>query len=338
MITSAAEIRQLNMERIRLAIQRHDTCTKADISRETELSMATCSNMLNDMLDEREVLKVDQVGAGIGRPSDLFSYNGNYMHVLCVCVYAEGTANTVDLAVSDALGKTIKSERLPYGVVSADVIEAIVGEQIASDPQIRTVGLGVPGVVSGGSIVSCDIRALQKADVARRLTDRFNVRVLLKGNMTLMTYHLYHGEAGRKGNFAVLYFPPAGFGPAMGGFIVGGRAVSGSGMMSGEIWRAAEAFGMPRAEQERAVRDRDTLLGFAAKLLAAVCCTVDPDCAVLTGGGLDERDASAVRSLCAKHLPEERLPEIRVTPGAEKVCVRGLVRMTLDSVLFPLTA
>lgn len=72
MITNAIEIRQWNKERIRDAVQKHKTCTKADIAHETGLSMATCSTALNEMLESNEILKVDQIGAGIGRPSDLF--------------------------------------------------------------------------------------------------------------------------------------------------------------------------------------------------------------------------------------------------------------------------
>ena len=59
-LKSISELKNLNTERIRRAIQEKRIFTKSMIFRETSLSMATCGNTINDMLEDNEVIQVDR--------------------------------------------------------------------------------------------------------------------------------------------------------------------------------------------------------------------------------------------------------------------------------------
>lgn len=334
MITSAIEIRQRNKERIREAIQKHETCTKADIVKETDLSMATCSTALNEMLEAKEILKVDQVGAGIGRPSDLFSYNRDYLHVLSICVYTHADHGSLDLAVADALGGVIEQRQLTPGELSQQTIEELVAERIAADPLIRTVGIGIPGVVSDGVIEFCDIKGLEKADFVRSLSERFGVQVIVKNDMHIITYYLYHEQAERRGDFAAIYFPETS-GYVGSGFIVNGHSLTGSTMLSGSVWHVAEAFGVSPDEQARLLNDRPAFLRFASQILTTICCTINPASVVLLSNSLGDADAEQILALCGKVLGPQHLPELRTDGHTFENYALGLIRLTLDSTLFP---
>lgn len=335
MITSAIEIRQRNKERIREAIQKHETCTKADIVKETDLSMATCSTALNEMLEAKEILKVDQVGAGIGRPSDLFAYNREFLHVLSICVYTHADhEDTLDLAVADALGGVIEQKTFSPVKLSQQAIEDLVAEQIAADPLIHTVGIGIPGVVNDGVIEFCDIKELEQADFVRSLSERFGVQVIVKNDMHIITYFLYHGQTDRQGDFAAVYFPET-TGYVGSGFIVNGRSLTGSTMLSGSVWHVAEAFGVPLDEQTRLQSDRQALLRFASQILITICCTINPASVVLMSNNLTDADAEDIRALCGKVLGTQHLPDIRIDRHTFENYVLGLIRLTLDSTLFP---
>ena len=233
MITSAIEIRQWNKERIKSALQHLGTCKKADIARDTELSMATCSTAINEMLECGEILKVDQIAAGIGRPSDLFAYNRDFLHVLCICIFDEHGVPKVEFAVADALGNVIESGTAPVRSLTEESIQLLVAEKLHRDPTIRTVGIGVPGVVSDGVIERCDIAALTGADFPALLRAHFDVDVFVVNDINTITYYLYHNREQCRGNFASVYFPAAGAGYVGAGFIVDGHALSGTTMLSG---------------------------------------------------------------------------------------------------------
>lgn len=335
MVTNAIEIRQWNKERIRDAVQRHETCTKADISHETELSMATCSTALNEMLESNEIIKVDQVGAGIGRPSDLFSYNRDYLHVLCICIYNKDDSNIIELAVADALGQSIRAKSFSCQDLSSDSIETLVAEYISEDPLIRTVGIGIPGVVVDGVIEFCDIKPLEKVNFVQMLEERFHVDVIVKNDMNIITYYLYRSQQPR-GDFAAIYFPDAGSAGYVGsGFIVGGHALHGASMLAGEISHVAEAFGTPLSAQRHILSDREAFRKFAAQMLATVCCTINPSDVVIMGNHITQEDISSIKSHCASFISERHIPDVQFSNEIYENYVNGLIRQTLDSILFP---
>lgn len=335
MITNAIEIRQWNKERIRDAVQKHETCTKADISHETDLSMATCSTALNEMLESNEILKVDQVGAGIGRPSDLFAYNKDYLHVLCICIYSQDDSNTIELAVADALGQNIRAKRFSCADLSCATIESLVAEYIADDPLIRTVGIGIPGVVVEGVIEFCDIKSLEKANFVQLLGEQFHVDVIVKNDMNIITYYLYRLQKSR-GDFAAIYFPDAGSAGYVGsGFIVSGHALHGASMLAGEISHVAAAFGTPLEEQRHILEDRAAFRKFAAQMLTTVCCTINPSNVVIMGNHMTAEDVDAIKAHCASFISERHLPEVQFSNEIYENYSNGLIRQTLDSILFP---
>lgn len=335
MITSAIEIRQWNKERIRNAIQKCATCTKADIVKETDLSMATCSTALNEMLESREILKVDQIGAGIGRPSDLFSYNRDYLHILCLCIFEEDSTHVIEIAVADALGQVISSRRITAPVLSSENVEEIVRIETAADVLIRTVGISIPGIVTDGVIESCDIKSFEKVDFAQLLSAQFNVDVIVKNDMNVITYYLYHSQTDCSGDFAVLYFPRVGSGYVGSGFIVGGHALHGSSMLAGEIYHVAEAFGISLAEQDCLLADRTSFRKFAAQILMTVCCTINPSNVVIMGNEISSEDVEAIREHCSKVFSKRHLPTIQISNNVFNNYSNGLIRQTLDSILFP---
>ena len=335
MITSAIEIRQWNKERIKSALQHLGTCKKADIARDTELSMATCSTALNEMLECGEILKVDQIAAGIGRPSDLFAYNRDFLHVLCICIFDEHGVPKVEFAVADALGNVIESGTAPVRSLTEESIQLLVAEKLHRDPTIRTVGIGVPGVVSDGVIESCDIAALTGADFPALLRAHFDVDVFVVNDINTITYYLYHNREQCRGNFASVYFPAAGAGYVGAGFIVDGHALSGTTMLSGELYHVAEAFGISREEQTAVLSDREAFCAYAAKILMVICCTVNPSDVVLMGNHITQEDAERIRAHCAALVSRRHLPEIRVENDIFEHYTNCLIRKTLNLALFP---
>ena len=81
MVRNTVEVKQLNKEKIIEAVQSRESCTKAEIARETGLSVATCGTILNEMSESGELVRMDQEDAVIGRPATLFAYNRDYRHV-----------------------------------------------------------------------------------------------------------------------------------------------------------------------------------------------------------------------------------------------------------------
>lgn len=334
-INTAIDIRQRNLERIRGAIQRRESCTKAEIARETGLSMATTSTALNEMLSTGEIAKIDQTGVSIGRPADVFAYAPDHLHTLAICTTIENGTDAVEYIIADALGRIIQRERQPIGGVHSELLEALVTTCIVQDPLIRAVGLGVPGHALDGCITQCDIAALEELDFAAAIRARHNVAVVVENDMNIITYRLYNECGCPKDDFAALYFPSQENSFVGGGFMIDGRLHKGCTMFSGEVSYIARAFGLSSVNQAALLQDREAFCRFAAQIVTSVVCTINPSRIVIMGEKLSEAELPLVLDYCRQFIPAHDQPEISLDNNIFNNYAEGLVRLTLDHVLFP---
>ena len=333
---TAIEIRQMNKERIRRAMQQHEKCIKADIAKSTELSMATCSTALNEMLKSDEILKVDQTGASIGRPADVFSYNPDFLHVLALCTTIRDGNNMVEYVIADALGNIIFREEEPIENVTMDLLDALITSVRIQDPQIHAVGLGIPGHARNGFIEQCDIESLQQLDFAQAVRAKHGVEVIVENDMNIITYSLYNKVSNHKGDFATLFIPDQANSYVGSGYIVNGHLLKGSTMLAGELRHAASAFGISLERQQEILSDRPAFLHFVSQLVVLLSCTINPPHLVIMGNNLTHDELTTVRNQCLQFMQESDLPVLEVNNQTFKEYAEGLLRLTLDRTLFPM--
>ena len=156
-LRSTPEVRQLNRERIRRAIQQRETFTKAEVSRWTSLSVSTCNTILNEMRADGETLHVSQEDSYVGRPASRYRYNPDHLHALVVNVTAEGGRPTISLAVANAVGEILRRGERQLDEITCSTIEAFIADQLSTDRLISGIALGIPGITLDGVIERCDV-------------------------------------------------------------------------------------------------------------------------------------------------------------------------------------
>lgn len=335
MITNIMELRQWNKEKIVAALQRLGPCTKADIAKETGLSMATCSGIFNELNEEKEIIKVDHTGSGIGRPSDIFIFNNDYLHMLGLSIYKTKSGIGVGLAVSDAVGNIINSQNMSYAAIDTDKIQEIVRDQLSEDSLIKVVGISLPGVIGNGLVDSCEIHELEGVDFKKLLQDSFDVDVQVWNDMNALTYYLYRKQQKDIVNFAAIFFPENMEESCVGsGFVVDGHLLHGCNMVSGELSLIGNAFGITDEMQRSFISDKSALHKFAAQMLITVCCTIDPSHVVIISNTLSEDDASMIQKYFKECISLRHFPQIYFRKEDNDDYVKAIVRRTIDCVFF----
>lgn len=335
-LITAIEIRQMNKERIRRALQQQEKCIKADIAKTTKLSMATCSTALNEMLKSGEILKVDQTGFSIGRPADVFTYNPDYLHALALCTTIRKGQNFVEYVIADALGHIIYREKEPIENVTMELLDALITSVRIQDPQIQAVGLGIPGQVRDGFIEQCDISSLQQVDFAKVIHEKHGIQVIVENDMNVITYSLYGKISNHNGDFATLFFPDQPNSYVGSGYIVNGHLLKGSTMLAGELRHAANAFGISLDQQQAILSDRPAFLRFVAQMVVLISCTINPPCLVIMGNNLSQDELKTIRNQCLQFMQESDLPILDINNQTFEEYAEGLLRLTLDCSLFPM--
>ncbi|MEI2777044.1 MAG: ROK family protein [Tetrasphaera sp.] len=334
MVRSTPEVRQLNRERIRRQVQARKTCTKAEMSQWTSLSVSTCNTILNEMRADGEILYMAQEDGYVGRPATRFTYNPDYLHVLGVYVLGERGRNTVEFAVADALGQVRSRGRQHPESITYPVIEELIAEQLRADPLIRGIAFGFPGVAQGGVIDYCDVETLVGVDVAALVRARFTITPEVHNDMDFIATGVYNSVPHNGGNLATVLFPEDAYVGC--GLIIDGQAVRGHTGFAGELYHILDGFGISRAAQRQALQDRAAFRDLAAKVVLIIGCTVDPEVVMLMGHNIDESDLAEVRKSCAAIVPEAHLPRLVASNDISEHYVSGLVRVGLDKLLFQL--
>ncbi len=334
MVSNTVEVKQLNVERVRKAIQCQESCTKAEIANETQLSVATCSTILNEMIESGEILKIDQKDSVIGRPAGLFAYNSDFQHVLCLCLDFDEGVITVRCAVADALGRVIRQENRSPKQLSYARLEELVGEFLGDDAKITAVGIGIPGVVQDGQVEFCEIKSLENTDIAGLLTKKFSIEILVENNMTFITYSLNEKLPDQAGDLAAVFFPKGSDSCVGCGFMINGRIHHGATMMAGEVSQIAAVYGVSREKQQRMIENKKLFRQFAAQILITIICTVNPRNAVFMGNDITQTDLDEVCKNCAKIVPARHVPHLTVDNDIAENYLHGVIRFLLDTVQY----
>ncbi len=334
---STPDVKKFNKERIRKEIQKHDICTKAMISRITELSLVTCNSLLNEMLMEHEIVEAAQKELIMGRPAAHFCYNKDYLHVLGLWVSDEKGINVIDCVTADAMGNMLNHVRENPEEINYGAIEAIIKNQIEADSFIRRISIGIPGVNMHGVVESCDVSTLVGVPLETELQKEFEIDVEVRNDMDYFTYGVYHTKYTGDSNLAVVYFPKDNSGTVGSGFVINGRVLRGFSKYSGSLPCVLEGFGISRDEQVRIINSENELVSYIQKLVIIIAATIDPEEIHLLGIDLSKEQMDEIYGFVENIMTAQHMPKLILDKDAENQYRTGLIRVGINRMMFPLS-
>ncbi|GIP23541.1 ROK family protein [Paenibacillus sp. J22TS3] len=326
-------VKQMNLELVRQALKSMKQGTKSMVAQATGLSVATCGNMLNELLDTGELFELDLEESSGGRPAKLYQYNVNFSYIACMMIQAGVEAHSLTYRVANLAGETISEGSLEAAQMNAGVIEKEVDRLLSLYPQIRAVGIGVPGAVYEGVINLCDIPELVNVPLMDHLHEKHNIGVLIENDMNSTVYGFYRKqEYDEEKSVAVATFVEGSFPGA--GIMVDGHIHRGNTRFAGEI--SFLPFGMSREEQLRQLHNRDTFPHLSAWAISSLIAVMNPETIALTGSLIQPPDVQMIRLECLKYIPEMHMPHLTLLEHPEEDYMYGLITMTLESLSYSL--
>ncbi|MBC7959130.1 MAG: ROK family protein, partial [Vallitaleaceae bacterium] len=277
---TAMTIKELNMELIKTSLKKEDFSTKISLASATGLSVATCGNILNELVVSGEALELDLGDSTGGRPSKRFKYNKDIYTTLSLYVRKEGRTNTISYAVSNLLGEAIYEQTLPYEHISIHEIDALIREILLQHPNIRVLAIGVPGIVLKGAITYCDFEDLCDFEMSKHLEKTFSMKVIVENDVNVSALGFFQkGNHTNEDSLVYVYYPING-GPGA-GIIVNGAIIRGASNYAGEV--ANIPFGLYSDELAALQNDFNGFNLHVAKTIIAINCIINPKVVVLSG-------------------------------------------------------
>lgn len=329
-ISNTTKIKQINIELVKDALIELKYGTKQSISSETGLSVATCGNILNELVESGEVIEVDLEQPSGGRPARRFVYNANFSYVACIYVSYEEGINKITHAVTNLLGEIIEEDSVILDSISYESIVTLIEKLTAKYEIIKAIGIGVPAVVCEGTIVgSCGIKELSNLSLQKQLKELYPIEIIVENDMNLQALGFYRKQNFHNSNksIALITFPKDN---CIGsGIIVDGHIIKGNTNFAGEV--SYLPLGLSQEDLIKELEKDDQFLRLAVKIITSIITVINPATIVLTGELVRSDMLGDIISGCLKIVPKEHMPEIIVREDIHDDYINGLVSVTIES-------
>ncbi|MFD0714656.1 ROK family protein [Paenibacillus sp. GCM10027626] len=290
--------------------------------------MATCGNILNELLQSGEALELELEESSGGRPARRYKLNADYSYIACLYVKSEGGVHSMTYGVANLLGELVEEQTSVLEGIEYDSIEHQLDALIERHGNIKAIGIGIPGVVNNGVIGVCDIAALSGRELGAELKGKYGLEVTVENDMNLTVYGFYRLQNfDAEQTFAVVTLAKDTFPGA--GFIVNGNILRGNTHFAGEV--SYLPFALTREEQLKRTSTSSGFLPLAVQITTSIAALINPVSIALTGELSSEELMEEIYAGCLQYIPQEHMPELLVKKNTHDEYLHGLVSVTLES-------
>lgn len=327
MTTNSMKLKKVNIELIKSVLKKEEYGTKASISNATGLSVATCGNILKELLSTGEVIEIDLEASKGGRPARRFVYNENYAHVAVIYARMEGSAKSLSFVVSNMVGEHVCEGSREYEEIAIGEFEGLVEELLRCYPDIKVLGIGVPGVVRDGRVGICDLEKLSWFNIEEYLSEKYQLAVVVENDVNSTAFGFCQKNKHETSeSLAYIYYPVDG--KAGAGIIINGKILRGKTNFAGEI--SFLPLGIDPKKQGVIQKDCAIFSEFVAKTITSINCVINPKIIVLSGYCFTEEHLESIKKKFSSLNPEEHLPELVYEENIHDSYINGLISMALE--------
>ena len=229
-------LKQVNLSSIRRLMKNKGTVTRAQISWETRISSTTVRSLLAEMQRNGEIESVGYDESTGGRKAERYKLKTDLYYGAAFCI----TESVIHYIVVNIYGDIVEKGKIE--VLQGDIREPIMLflDNLTTQRKIRSIGIGVPGVVDGGGyLINIQENEINKVDIGVCLSQKYVVPVLLENDLNAITLGFgrcylrkFPYEHPENINISFVYFDK---GCISAGFITGGRIIRGYNNFAGEL-------------------------------------------------------------------------------------------------------
>ncbi|MEW9078196.1 ROK family transcriptional regulator [Terrisporobacter glycolicus] len=181
-------IRNINNNLILESILNYGPISRADLSKKLNLTKATISAIVQDLIDHSLVVEIGSKDTHVGRKPILLCFNQKCAYAISIDLNAEYIA----VYLSDLKGEKIYSSRYKNNLDSATLLEklkAIIKHIITlvPDSEYGVVGItiGIHGITFNNEVIFTPYYNLTELDIASDLNKTFNIPVYIENEANL---------------------------------------------------------------------------------------------------------------------------------------------------------
>lgn len=321
----SADIRKINLQKIRSLLWSGEWKTKQQLAAETGLSVATCNTLLNELSNTGEVLsektRIHEVGPGALR----YRINEGFESILCIWFDRLGNEDVLTAKVLAVTGSILYQERYKKRVLTFREVQREMEKVFQKFPNISVVVVGTPSIAENGIIRHCDIPELENEPIVSELSRQFGVPVYLENDMHFKVFgyskkHNADTDVVTLANFPVHILP----GTAT---VHNGMVIKGHNQFAGMV--GFLPYDLNREELLAALQP-DACRHVVSKAVASLISILNPAVMILTGNLLDETCVQWIQEDCMQWIPESYMPKLIYQADTEGYYLEGMYQKALE--------
>lgn len=322
-------MKQVNTNLVRNVLKTSELVTKAELAKATGLTVVTVASILRELVAEGEAVMGKMIPSNGGRPSQCYSYNAEYQHVLVFYTHEVNGKDTLFIRVVNLLGKCVHNEICGAELLDVNMLDDFIDCLIVVYPTIAAIGFGLPGPEQNGTFL-CDYPQLHGKELGKYYRERYHLPVVFDNdvNSAILGYCTQHGKME---NIVVYIYFPDKYPPGV-GVCINGKVYKGMNSFVGEVKYIPLGIDWKKLSADT----QQNTCKAAAKLITTMICTINPQQIVLQGEFLLQGELSPemalelVRTETARYLPETAMAELSVSTDFHKDFEQGIIRCTLE--------
>ena len=318
-------LKQVNMSSIRNALKSSRTATRAEIAHKTMISPTTVRSLLTEMQRNGEIESIGYAESSGGRKAERYRFKSDRFFSASFCV----TEDTVHYLIVDIYGNILEAGSL--GKLDVDTREPIVSflDELLTQKEIKSIGLGVPGIVDDGVYWSLAPNgdSLIKTDIGVFIAQLYGIPVIMENDLNAIaigyctSYEKQFRDGGHDStNMAYISFAKHGISA---GFIAGGKIVRGFRNHAGELSLVPHCQYDAPYEFIPDQMDDEQFVAYVVKVLSWICAILNPQYITLAGPEFREKCLPAISDGMGARLSQNMLPEIHYSADARNNYFEG---------------
>lgn len=323
-VNNTMGIRKQNIELVRNTLLNNNGLTKNEICLATELSLASCTNILKILIDSGEIKRVENCESTGGRRAKRFYINEQHELVLTIITLQEDNQVSIDFRVVDLSGKIVYSQGIQSHEYSDGKVVNMVDRIMNDYVNIKAIGISVAGILEDGHIHNAGDYVFELGHLPTKLEERFGLPTVMENdlNLAVLGYATKMDEYADKGIVVI----DRGLGA---GVYVNGQVLRGATHFAGEIMFYPEDGMMSIFELEMVKQIE--LLG---KVCTSFTTMVNPG--VIAISGYSEDELNDIQRYVEKYIPKVHLPKFKIVKSKEEIILSGIIHLTLSLLKKPI--
>lgn len=325
-------LKQVNLSMVRRAILEKGSATRAEIVNATKISVTTVRTLLTELQNNNELVEIgfdDSIG---GRKAVRYKLNKSRFFGVAFCL--DGAC--VRYLTVNICGEICDTGTFAAGGNSVAAI-CIFLDELCAKTEIRSIGIGVPGVVNGMGYERKNARGeLEHYPIGEVLHSRYGVPVILENDLNAVALGFgrcylktFPKERCENVNMAYLHFDAD---CLSAGFLSDGRILRGHSNFVGELGMFPVTDTQTLDELFASHLQDNEYANLVAKLLAAVCCILNPQYIAL-GGTAFRKDCLPIITECVSGtLPTKMCAEILYAADKWHDYLEGMAHLTAEQI------